>query len=145
MQACGSWRHGGKVYASSSSECLMLMLLGPLNLAASTSCLKSEAWSGSRISFSWAHIKTCMHRSIQPVSKSPTAKNWLLSKYFIFIIDWSVYFFSKNGNIYMQMAANILNKLPCDVLYRIDVDFRIEETNLDSFIGRTAHIQFLEC
>jgi len=51
----------------------------------------------------------------------------------------------KNGNIYMQMASTILNKLPVDVIYRIDVDFRIEETNLDSFIGRTAHIQFLEC
>ena len=46
----------------------------------------------------------------------------------------------KNGNIYVQMAANLLNDLPVDVLYRIDVDFRIEETNLDSFIGRTAHI-----
>ena len=40
----------------------------------------------------------------------------------------------------MQMASNILDKLPVDVIYRIDVDFRIEETNLDSFIGRTAHI-----
>ena len=48
--------------------------------------------------------------------------------------------YGKNGNIYMQMASNILNKLPIDVMYRIDVDFRIEETNLDSFIGRTAHI-----
>lgn len=38
------------------------------------------------------------------------------------------------------MAQNILNKLPIEVVYRIDVDFRIEETNLDSFIGRTAHI-----
>lgn len=43
------------------------------------------------------------------------------------------------------MAQNILGSIPADVLYRIDVDFRIEETNLDSFIGRTAHIQFLEC
>ena len=38
------------------------------------------------------------------------------------------------------MAQNILGKIPVDVLYRIDVDFRIAETNLDSFIGRTAHI-----
>lgn len=52
---------------------------------------------------------------------------------------------NKTGSIYIQMAQNILNNLPLDVLYRIDVDFRIEETNLDSFIGRTAHIQFLEC
>lgn len=51
----------------------------------------------------------------------------------------------KNGQIYIQMAQNILGNIPADVLYRIDVDFRIEETNLDSFIGRTAHIQFLEC
>jgi len=51
----------------------------------------------------------------------------------------------KNGQVYIQMAQNILGTLPADVLYRIDVDFRIEETNLDSFIGRTAHIQFLEC
>ena len=47
---------------------------------------------------------------------------------------------NKTGSIYIQMAQNILNTLPLDVLYRIDVDFRIEETNLDSFIGRTAHI-----
>ena len=38
------------------------------------------------------------------------------------------------------MARNILSSLPIDVLYRIDVDFRISEKNLDSFIGRTAHI-----
>lgn len=49
------------------------------------------------------------------------------------------------GNIYIKMARNLLSNLPIDVLYRIDVDFRIAEKNLDSFIGRTAHIQFLEC
>ena len=38
------------------------------------------------------------------------------------------------------MARNILSNLPLDVLYRIDVNFRISEKNLDSFIGRTAHI-----
>jgi hypothetical protein len=43
------------------------------------------------------------------------------------------------------MARNLLSNLPLDVLYRIDVDFSIAEKNLDSFIGRTAHIQFLEC
>ena len=51
----------------------------------------------------------------------------------------------KNGNIYIKMAQNILDKLPIEVMYRVDVDFRITENNLDSFIGRTAHIQFLEC
>ena len=44
------------------------------------------------------------------------------------------------GNIYIKMAKNILGNLPVDVIYRIDVDFRISEKNLDSLIGRTAHI-----
>ncbi|CDW80262.1 serine [Stylonychia lemnae] len=52
---------------------------------------------------------------------------------------------ASRGNIYIKMARNLLSNLPVDVLYRIDVDFRIAEKNLDSFIGRTAHIQFLEC
>ena len=43
------------------------------------------------------------------------------------------------------MAQNLLKDLPQDVLYRLDVDFSISEKNLDAFIGRTAHIQFLEC
>lgn len=47
--------------------------------------------------------------------------------------------------MYIKMARNILSGLPIDVLYRMDVNFRINEKNLDSFIGRTAHIQFLEC
>jgi len=33
-----------------------------------------------------------------------------------------------------------MNRIPQDVLYRIDVDFNISENNLDSLIGRTAHI-----
>lgn len=52
---------------------------------------------------------------------------------------------SEVGNIYIKMAENILENLPQDVLYRIDIDFNISDNNLDSFIGRTAHIQFLEC
>ena len=49
------------------------------------------------------------------------------------------------GNIYIKMAQNILKNLPQDVLYRLDVDFSITDNNFDAFIGRTAHIQFLEC
>ena len=52
---------------------------------------------------------------------------------------------ANRGNFYIKMARNILGNIPADVLYRIDVDFRISEKNLDSLIGRTAHIQFLEC
>ena len=48
------------------------------------------------------------------------------------------------GNIYIQMVNNLLSKVPVDVLYRLDVNFQISETNLDSLIGRTAHILVLE-
>jgi hypothetical protein len=42
------------------------------------------------------------------------------------------------------MVQNILGSLPLQVLYRLDVNFNIEESNLDAMIGRTAHILFLE-
>jgi hypothetical protein len=43
------------------------------------------------------------------------------------------------------MVNNLLSKCTTlDVLYRLDVNFNIEETNIDSMIGRTAHILFLE-
>ena len=43
------------------------------------------------------------------------------------------------------MVNNILGKCAnLEVLYRLDVNFNIEESNIDSMIGRTAHILFLE-
>ena len=42
------------------------------------------------------------------------------------------------------MVNSLLGNVPFNVLYRLDVNFNIEETNLDSYIGRTAHILFLE-
>ena len=43
------------------------------------------------------------------------------------------------------MVNNILGKCNnLEVMYRLDVNFNIEETNMDSLIGRTAHILFLE-
>ena len=42
------------------------------------------------------------------------------------------------------MVNSLLSNVPFNVLYRLDVNFNIEETNIDSMIGRTAHIQFLE-
>ena len=51
----------------------------------------------------------------------------------------------KKGNTYIQMVNNILGKCNnLEVLYRLDVNFNIEETSLYSMIGRTAHILFLE-
>ena len=48
------------------------------------------------------------------------------------------------GSGYIQMVNGLLGGVPLNVLYRLDVNFNIEETNLDSMIGRTAHILFLE-
>lgn len=42
------------------------------------------------------------------------------------------------------MSENILNQLSCDTLVRLDVNFKIDNKNLDSFIGRTAHILLVE-
>jgi len=42
------------------------------------------------------------------------------------------------------MAKNILDQMSIEALYRVDVNFMITERSVDSFIGRTAHIQFLE-
>lgn len=38
------------------------------------------------------------------------------------------------------MAKNVLDKIPIECLYRVDVNFMITERTVDSFIGRTAHI-----
>lgn len=48
------------------------------------------------------------------------------------------------GNGYIQMVNNMLSNVPLTVLYRLDVNFNIEETSFDSMIGRTAHLLFLE-
>ena len=50
----------------------------------------------------------------------------------------------KKADNYKSMACNILSKLTNNTLKRIDVNFVIQEKNFDTFIGRTAHIQFLE-
>ena len=50
----------------------------------------------------------------------------------------------KKSENYKNMACNILSKITNNTLKRIDVNFVIQDKNFDSFIGRTAHIQFLE-
>jgi hypothetical protein len=50
-----------------------------------------------------------------------------------------------SGNYYISMAENLLSKCQTKLLYRLDVNFQIKDQNMDSWIGRTAHIQFLEC
>jgi hypothetical protein len=46
-------------------------------------------------------------------------------------------------SIHCQMVKNILRNVKGEVLHRVNVNFTINAKNLDSFIGRTAHIMFL--
>lgn len=46
---------------------------------------------------------------------------------------------------YTEMVHNIWESVDPKRVYRFDVNFKIAEKNLDTFIGRAAHIQFLEC
>lgn len=48
----------------------------------------------------------------------------------------------KQHTVYGKMAKNLLNGRV--KLHRIDTDFKIQNTNIDSLIGRAGHIEFLE-
>lgn len=45
-----------------------------------------------------------------------------------------------SGKVEKQMIENILGNQP---IHRIDVNFNVKTKNLDSFIGRTAHINLI--
>lgn len=46
---------------------------------------------------------------------------------------------------YPTMVKNLLDPVKPERVFRFDVNFSIPEKNLDAFIGRAAHIRFLEC
>jgi len=46
---------------------------------------------------------------------------------------------------YAEMVQHIWAPVDPSQVFRFDVNFNIPEKNLDTFIGRAAHIQFLEC
>ncbi|OMJ80857.1 hypothetical protein SteCoe_18808 [Stentor coeruleus] len=48
------------------------------------------------------------------------------------------------GRLYIEMASNILSRITANKLYRIDVNLKLKKKNLDSMIGRAAHIQMLD-
>lgn len=50
----------------------------------------------------------------------------------------------KLGPHYAKMLRSLLDPVKAERLIRLDVDFHIPETNIDTVIGRTAHIQFIE-
>ena len=43
------------------------------------------------------------------------------------------------------MVENMLSNMNCKKLYRLDVNFNIQNNSLASLIGRTAHILLIEC
>jgi hypothetical protein len=49
---------------------------------------------------------------------------------------------AKSSTIYSKMAKNLLQKR--QKLNRIDLDFYIKDRNIDSFIGRAGHVEFLD-
>lgn len=50
-----------------------------------------------------------------------------------------------NHGAFAQMVRNIWKPVTPERVIRLDVNFYIPEKTLDTFIGRAAHIQFLEC
>ena len=51
---------------------------------------------------------------------------------------------SPRGAGYKNMVSSMMNRLQTQVLYRMDVNFNIESSNLDSMLGRTAHMMVLQ-
>lgn len=51
----------------------------------------------------------------------------------------------KDKDVIKEMIKGIWEPVRPERVLRLDVDFKIAEKNLDAFIGRAAHIQFLEC
>ena len=52
---------------------------------------------------------------------------------------------ANKSRIYLDMVDNILGKMQCEKLLRLDVNFNIQDSSLASLIGRTAHILMIEC
>jgi hypothetical protein len=48
------------------------------------------------------------------------------------------------GRVYVEMATNILSRVRAEQILRIDCNLKFKKKNLDSMIGRAAHIQMLD-
>eukprot|EP00933_Yihiella_yeosuensis_P070850 TRINITY_DN79002_c0_g1_i1.p1 TRINITY_DN79002_c0_g1~~TRINITY_DN79002_c0_g1_i1.p1 ORF type:complete len:843 (+),score=120.81 TRINITY_DN79002_c0_g1_i1:157-2685(+) len=48
-------------------------------------------------------------------------------------------------DVFQEMVNHLWKPVKSERVFRFDVNFHIPENNLDTFIGRAAHIQFLEC
>ena len=52
---------------------------------------------------------------------------------------------NEKSQMYLEMVENILNDMKCEKLYRLDVNFKIQDRSLATMIGRTAHVLLIEC
>lgn len=50
----------------------------------------------------------------------------------------------KNCNVIKEMQKNIISQCGEQTVYRIAVDFDLIEDSLETYIGRKAHIQFID-
>merc|ERR1712113_217905 len=50
----------------------------------------------------------------------------------------------KMAEVYEEMVGTILSDLVPEHIIRIDVNMHLPESSLDTFVGRAAHIQFIE-
>ena len=48
------------------------------------------------------------------------------------------------GGAYIKMSDNILSRINSQTVYKLDVDFKIDNKKIDKIIGRAAHIEFLD-
>merc|ERR1712129_90294 len=51
----------------------------------------------------------------------------------------------KFGLVSAKMVQSLLEPVKAERIIRLDVDFQFPERSLDTMIGRTAHIRFIEC
>jgi pimeloyl-ACP methyl ester carboxylesterase len=52
---------------------------------------------------------------------------------------------SKRGRAYAEMVENLIGPLQFSMVSRVDANFHLPETSLDTVIGRAAHIEFIQC
>lgn len=51
----------------------------------------------------------------------------------------------ENFSILHKMVHSLMNQVSKAKFIRVEVNFKIDEHNIDTFIGRTAHILLVEC
>lgn len=51
----------------------------------------------------------------------------------------------QKGVRYCEMVDNIIGRLSCQRLHRIDISMEISGQSVDNLIGRAAHINFVNC